>query len=90
MKKCFNDRSWKDYTKWTETDEVITGKINSMIKSVEAEGGIPDGPEDVIYVQSIDEINQLAFRKKEDILEILSCRGQFHPEKEEQKKIVKK
>ncbi len=87
MKKSFTDRSWKDYTRWAESDAVITGKINSMLKAIEEGGAFEKEPaadsEGVIYVLNIDEINQLALRLNEDVLEILSCKGQLHMAEEE-------
>ncbi|MCR5487801.1 MAG: type II toxin-antitoxin system YoeB family toxin [Lachnospiraceae bacterium] len=81
MRKIFCEKSWKDYAKWAETDAVITGKINSLLRTVEESGSLQGGtPADaggVIYVLNIDEMNQLAIRQSDDMLEILSCKGQF-------------
>ena len=77
VNKVFEDEAWEDYLNWSDTDEEILKKINSLISEIDEGTANPkrlkhrNG-----WFLPIDDQNQLAFKiDKKNLLHIISCKG---------------
>lgn len=84
MKKIWFDEAWSDYLYWQAQDKKTLKRINSIIKDVERSPyngiGKPEplkGEFSGFWSRRIDEKNRFIYRIRNDILEILSCRGHY-------------
>ena len=84
MKKIWFDEAWSDYLYWQAQDRKTLRRINSIIKDVERSPyngiGKPEplkGEFSGFWSRRIDEKNRFIYRIRNDILEILSCRGHY-------------
>ena len=84
MKKIWFDKAWEDYEYWQTQDKKTLKRINQLIKDIDRNGNEAIGkPEPLkgelsgFWSRRIDQTNRLVYRIKEDILEILSCRGHY-------------
>lgn len=84
MKKIWFDEAWSDYLYWQAQDRKTLKRINSIIKDVERSPyngiGKPEplkGEFSGFWSRRIDEKNRFIYRIRNDILEILSCRGHY-------------
>lgn len=84
MKKIWFDEAWEDYTYWQTQDKKTLKRINTLIKDIER--GYFDGigkPEPLkgqlsgFWSRRIDDTNRLVYRIKDDVLEVLSCKGHY-------------
>lgn len=84
MKKIWFDEAWEDYTYWQSQDKKTLKRINMLIKDIERDNfdgiGKPEplkGNLSGFWSRRIDETNRLVYRIRDDILEILSCKGHY-------------
>lgn len=84
MKKIWFDEAWEDYTYWQSQDKKTLKRINILIKDIERDNfdgiGKPEplkGNLSGFWSRRIDETNRLVYRIRDDILEILSCKGHY-------------
>lgn len=84
MKKIWFDEAWDDYLYWQSQDKKTLKRVNQILKDIEREPftGIrkPEplkGELSGFWSRRIDETNRLVYRIKENVLEILSCRGHY-------------
>lgn len=84
MKKIWFESAWDDYLYWQSHDKKILRRINQLIRDVEREPfsgiGKPEplkGNLSGFWSRRIDNSNRLVYRIKENVLEILSCKGHY-------------
>ena len=84
MKKIWFDEAWEDYTYWQSQDKKTLKRINILIKDIERDNfdgiGKPEplkGNLSGFWSRRIDETNRLVYRIRDDILEILPCKGHY-------------
>lgn len=84
MRKIWFDEAWEDYLYWQTQDKKTLRRINLLLKDIER--GCFDGlgkPEPLkeelsgFWSRRIDETNRLAYRIRNGVLEILSCKGHY-------------
>ena len=84
MKLVWFDEAWDDYVYWQTQDRKTIKRINELIKDTKRNGysgiGKPEplkGEFSGFWCRRIDEVNRLVYRIKDDVLEVLSCRGHY-------------
>lgn len=84
MKKIWFESAWDDYLYWQSHDKKVLHRINQLIRDVEREPfsgiGKPEplkGNLSGFWSRRIDNSNRLVYRIKENVLEILSCKGHY-------------
>lgn len=84
MKKIWFDEAWDDYLYWQSQDKKTLKRVNQILKDIEREPftgiGKPEplkGELSGFWSRRIDETNRLVYRIKENVLEILPCRGHY-------------
>ena len=84
MKKIWFDEAWEDYLYWQSQDKKTLKRVNQLLKDIEREpfSGIrkPEplkGELSGFWSRRIDEVNRLVYRIRENVVEILSCRGHY-------------
>lgn len=84
MRKMWFDRAWNDYLYWQEFDKKMLKKINNLIKDIQRNPysglGKPEalkGELSGFYSRRIDKEHRLVYRVKNEVLEILSCKGHY-------------
>jgi len=84
MKKVWHDTAWDDYLYWLEQDKKILRKINDLVRDIERspfEGlGKPEplrGDYSGLWSRRIDEKNRLIYFIRNEMLEIVQCRGHY-------------
>ena len=84
MRKIWFDEAWEDYLYWQREDRKTLKRINILLRDIER--GSFDGigkPEPLkgelsgFWSRRIDDKNRLVYRIKENVLEILSCKGHY-------------
>lgn len=83
MSHRFTQVGWDDYTSWQSKDRKTLKKINKLIASIKRDGllkgeGKPERLKHLnMYSRRIDENNRLCYRKDDDLLVVLSCKGHY-------------
>ena len=84
MRKIWYDQAWEDYLWWQMQDKKTLKRINQLIKDIDRNGFQGLGKSDPLkgdlsgfWSRRIDNKNRLVFRIKEDVLEIVSCKGHY-------------
>lgn len=85
MRKVWFDEAWEDYTEWQSQDKKTLKRINTLIKDIERGNGFEGigKPEPLkgefsgFWSRRIDDRNRLVYRIKNDVMEILSCKGHY-------------
>ena len=84
MKKIWFDEAWEDYIYWQTQDKKTLKRINILLKDIERgryEGiGKPEplrGDLSGLWSCRIDDVNRLVYRIRDDVLEIVSCKGHY-------------
>ncbi|MCI9023783.1 MAG: Txe/YoeB family addiction module toxin [Dorea sp.] len=84
MKKIWFDEAWEDYIYWQTQDKKTLKRINILLKDIERgryEGiGKPEplrGDLSGLWSRRIDDVNRLVYRIKNDVMEIVSCKGHY-------------
>lgn len=85
MKKIWFDTAWNDYLYWQMQDKKTLKKINNLVKDIERDYfsgiGKPEPLKDDLsgfWSRRIDDSNRLIYRVKNNVIEILSCRGHYN------------
>jgi len=85
MKKIWFDEAWEDYLYWQTQDKKTLKRINKLIQDIERNGyngiGKPEPLKNEFsgfWSRRIDDTNRLVYRIKNDVLEILSCKGHYN------------
>ena len=84
MKKIWFDRAWEDYLDWQTQDKKLLRRINALIQDAEREPfeglGKPEplrGELSGFWSRRISDEHRLVYRIRNDVLEILSCKGHY-------------
>ena len=84
MRKIWHDQAWEDYLWWQMQDKKTLKRINQLIKDIDRNGFQGLGKSEPLkgdlsgfWSRRIDNKNRLVFRIKEDVLEIVSCKGHY-------------
>jgi toxin YoeB len=84
MKKVWFDEAWEDYLYWQTQDKKTLKRINLILQDIDRNGyngiGNPEplkGELSGFWSRRIDGINRLVYRLKNDVTEILSCKGHY-------------
>ena len=84
MRKIWSDEAWDDYIKWQSEDKKTLKRINALIKDIESNGGKGIGKSELLKgnlsgfsSKRIDDFNRLVYRVKDEVIEIVSCKGHY-------------
>ena len=84
MKKIWFDEAWEDYTYWQTQDKKTLKRINMLLKDIERGNfdgiGKPEllkGDMSGFWSRRIDDVNRLVYRIRDNVLEIVSCKGHY-------------
>ena len=84
MKKIWFDEAWQDYIYWQLQDKKTLKRINILLKDIERENfdgiGKPEplkGDLSGLWSRRIDDVKRLVYRIRDDVLEIVSCKGHY-------------
>ena len=85
MRKIWYDLAWNDYLYWQSQNKKTLKRINQLIRDVERDPfhgiGKPEplkGDLSGFWSRRIDDTNRLVYRIRDEVLEILSCKGHYH------------
>ena len=84
MNKNWFDKAWDDYLYWQSQDKKTLKRVNQLIKDAERDPfsgiGKPEplkGDLSGFWSRRIDDTNRLVYRVNGNLIEILSCRGNY-------------
>jgi len=84
MIKAWTDEAWEDYVKWQKEDKKTLKKINELVKDIERNGNRGIGHPHALsgnlagfWSRKINDKDRLVYRVKDEVLEILSCKGHY-------------
>lgn len=84
MKKVWFDEAWGDYIYWQTQDKKTLKRINMLLKDIERGNfdgiGKPEplkGDMSGFWSRKIDDVNRLVYRIRDNVLEIVSCKGHY-------------
>ena len=84
MRKVWFDEAWEDYLYWQTQDKKTLKRINLILLDIDRNGysgiGNPEplkGELSGFWSRRIDGMNRLVYRLKDDVAEILSCKGHY-------------
>lgn len=84
MNKIWFDEAWEDYLYWQTQDKKTLKRINALVRDIERDHfsgiGKPEplkGELSGFWSRRIDDTNRIVYRVREDVLEILSCKGHY-------------
>lgn len=84
MRKIWYDLAWEDYLYWESQDRKTLKRINQLIRDVERDPfhgiGKPEplkGDLSGFWSRRIDDSNRLVYRIRDEVIEILSCKGHY-------------
>jgi len=84
MKKLWYDDSWEHYLYWQTQDRRTLRRINQLVQDIERNGyngiGKPEALKGELsgwWSCRIDEQNRLVFRIRNNMLEIMQCKGHY-------------
>jgi toxin YoeB len=84
VNKLWHDKAWEEYMSWQNEDRKTLRRINILLKSIERNRydgiGKPEplkGNLSDWWSVRIDDANRLIFKIKNEIMEILSCKGHY-------------
>jgi toxin YoeB len=81
-KFTFSERAWEDYIYWQTQDKKTLKRINQILKDIERNGNDGIGKAEPLkhrdgWSKRIDDCNRLVYEIKEDIIEIIQCKGHY-------------
>ena len=84
MKIIWFEEAWEDYIYWQTQDKKTIKRINQLLQDAKRNGytgiGKPEplkGEFTGFWSRRIDGTNRLVYRIKDDVLEVLSCKGHY-------------
>ena len=84
MKIVWFEEAWEDYVYWQTQDRKTIRRINQLLQDATRNGytgiGKPEplrGEFSGFWSRRIDEVNRFVYRIKDEILEVLSCKGHY-------------
>ena len=84
MKIVWFEEAWDDYVSWQTRNKKTIKRINQLVHDATRNGytgiGKPEplrGDFSGFWSRRIDSVNRFVYRIKDDVLEILSCKGHY-------------
>ena len=84
MKIVWFEEAWEDYVYWQTQDKKTLKRINQLLQDAQRNGYTGIGkPEPLkgefrgFRSRRIDGVNRFVYRIKDDVLEVLSCKGHY-------------
>jgi toxin YoeB len=84
MKMIWFEDAWEDYIYWQTQDKKTLKRINLLLKDIARNGhegiGKPEplkGEQNTFWSKRIDDNNRLVYRIRDNVLEIVTCRGHY-------------
>lgn len=81
----FQNRAWSDYLYWQQQDKKTLKRINELLRNIARNPfngiGKPEPLKDDLsgfWSRRIDDTNRLIYRVRDNVIEILSCRGHYN------------
>lgn len=81
----FQNRAWSDYLYWQQQDKKTLKRINELLRDIARNPfngiGKPEPLKDDLsgfWSRRIDDTNRLIYRVRDNVIEILSCRGHYN------------
>ena len=80
----FTEHAWEEYIYWQTQDKRTLRRINQLLRDIQRDPfdgiGKPEplrGELSGFWSRSIDECNRIVYRVKDDIVELLQCKGHY-------------
>lgn len=80
----FRESAWDDFVYWQTHNKKTLKRINQLLKDIERGGydgiGKPEplkGALNGFWSRRIDDTHRLVYRIRDDVIEILSCKGHY-------------
>ena len=84
MIKSWDDEAWEDYLYWQKQDKKTLKRINLLLQDIDRNGysgiGKPEALKNDLsgyWSRRIDEVNRLAYRIRDNVIEIIQCRTHY-------------
>ena len=80
----FTEHAWEEYIYWQMQDKRTLRRINQLLRDIQRDPfdgiGKPEplrGELSGFWSRRIDECNRIVYRVKDDIVELLQCKGHY-------------
>lgn len=80
----FTEHAWEEYIYWQTQDKRTLRRINQLLRVIQRDPfdgiGKPEplrGELSGFWSRRIDECNRIVYRVKDDIVELLQCKGHY-------------
>ena len=80
----FTEHAWEEYIYWQTQDKRTLRRINQLLRDIQRDPfdgiGKPEplrGELSGFWSRRIDETNRIVYRVKDDIVELLQCKGHY-------------
>lgn len=80
----FTEHAWEEYIYWHTQDKRTLRRINQLLRDIQRDPfdgiGKPEplrGELSGFWSRRIDECNRIVYRVKDDIVELLQCKGHY-------------
>ena len=80
----FTEHAWEEYIYWQTQDKRTLLRINQLLRDIQRDPfdgiGKPEplrGELSGFWSRRIDECNRIVYRVKDDIVELLQCKGHY-------------
>ena len=80
----FTELAWEEYIYWQTQDKRTLRRINQLLRDIQRDPfdgiGKPEplrGELSGFWSRRIDECNRIVYRVKDDIVELLQCKGHY-------------
>ena len=80
----FTEHAWEEYIYWKTQDKRTLRRINQLLRDIQRDPfdgiGKPEplrGELSGFWSRRIDECNRIVYRVKDDIVELLQCKGHY-------------
>ncbi len=80
----FTEHAWEEYIYWQTQDRRTLRRINQLLRDIQRDPfdgiGKPEplrGELSGFWSRRIDECNRIVYRVKDDIVELLQCKGHY-------------
>jgi len=84
MNKTFHERAWEEYVYWQTQDRKTLKRINLLLNDIARNGydgiGKPEPLKNNLsgwWSRRINDEDRLVYRIKNDVIEILMCKGHY-------------
>lgn len=81
-KIVFSERAWNEYVYWQTQDKKTLKRINQLLKDIERNGNSGIGKAEPLkykegWSKRIDDSNRLVYDIKDDLIEVIQCKGHY-------------